>query len=122
MDVIPSTDKQCTVQSKGYCAHADTITSLANRDLEVSAWRQEVRADLKEIKAATAGIELLRVEHNHHKEAMNRAFGRIESLETHRSEVTQFIARVQGMTALAWALWTILSGGLGLALFKLFQL
>lgn len=122
MEIIPPTDKQCTLPLKGYCTHADTITGLANRDLEVSAWRQEVRADLKEIKAATAGIELLRVEHSHHKEAMNRAFGRIESLETHRSEVTQFIARVQGMTALAWTLWTILSGGLGLALFKLFQL
>ena len=122
MDTIQPTDKQCTVPLKGYCVHADTITALSHTDREVGAWRTELRADIKDIKQAVSGIEILKTEHGYHKEALNRAFVRIEGLETHRTEVQQFIARVDGMRAMAWALWTLLASGVGVALIKLFSL
>lgn len=126
MDIFPSVDEQktpsCSIPLKGACQHADLLTSLTNRDYELSHWRQELRSDIKDIKMAVQGIETLKVEHGHHKEALNRAFSRIEGLETHRTEVQQFIARVDGMRAMAWALWTLLASGVGVALVKLFSL
>lgn len=125
MGIFPAVGEKtphCSIPLKGACQHADLLTSLANRDHELSPWRQELRADIKDIKLAVQGIETLKVEHGHHKEALNRAFTRIEGLETYRIEVQQFIARVDGMRAMAWALWTLLASGVGVALVKLFSL
>ena len=107
--------------SKAGCPHSGVIATLSGRDADLAEWRSELRADIKEIKATLQMVELLKSEHGYQKESIGRAFNRLETLEQHRSDMQQFIARVDGMTRMAWALWTLLTGGLGLALFKLFQ-
>ena len=122
MDIIPPIDQQaCTLHAKGYCSHADTISALVNKDQHLSSWREELRTDVKDIKKAVEGLEVLKIEHGHTRESLTRAFDRIEILEAHKSSIEKFVARIEGMTSLAWVLWTILTSGVGIALFKIFQ-
>ena len=122
MDIIPPIDQQsCTLHAKGYCSHADTISALVNKDQHLSSWREELRTDVKDIKKAVEGMEVLKIEHGHTRESLTRAFNRIELLEVHKSNMEKFIAKIEGMTSLAWVLWTILTSGVGIALFKIFQ-
>lgn len=122
MDIIPPVDNQaCNLHTRGYCSHADTISALVNKDEHLSSWREELRTDVKDIKKTVEGLEVLKIEHGHTRESLTRAFNRIEVLEEHKGNMEKFIAKVEGMTSLAWVLWTILTSGVGIALFKIFQ-
>ena len=120
MDIIPPVDNQaCNLHTRGYCSYADTILALVNKDEHLSSWREELRADVKDIKKTVEGLEVLKIEHGHTRESLTRAFNRIATLEEHKSDMERFIAKVEGMTSLAWVLWTILTSGVGIALFKI---
>lgn len=102
------------------CPHTAVINRLIAREEDSSDWRQDLKTDISAIKTAMLEIRDLKADAVHSKMAIERAFLEINSLQSHKGEVEKFIARVDGMTAMAWALWTILASGLGVALFKLF--
>ncbi len=54
-------------------------------------------------------------------EGLGRGLGLAQQFRNQAQE-QQFIARVDGMRAMAWALWTLLASGVGVALVKLFSL
>jgi hypothetical protein len=102
------------------CPHATAINRLVARDEDGSVWRNDLKTDIVAIKNAMLEIRDLKADSVHSKMAIERAFLEINSLQKHKGEVERFISKVDGMTAMAWALWTILASGLGVALFKLF--
>jgi hypothetical protein len=104
----------------GPCPHVTDINRLLAKDVETSEWRKELKADIRDIKDAMLEIRDIKADQVHAKIAIERAFIEISSLKEHKGEVEKFISKVDGMTAMAWALWTILASGLGVALFKLF--
>ena len=110
----------CSSASGGYCQHSDTVSRLLAKDYETSEWRKELKSDIRDIKDAMLEIRDIKADQVHAKMAIERAFLEIGSLKAHKGDVEKFIAKVDGMTAMAWALWTILASGLGVALFKLF--
>ena len=123
MDIFTPIDTphQYTLPAKGFCQHADVITQLMQSELSQKEWRKEIKEDLKEIKESVQNIQTLKVQHEHHKEAVVRAFDRIDKLEKHKIEVEAFINQVQGMKLFAWAVWTVLASGLGLVVLKVFS-
>jgi hypothetical protein len=102
------------------CPHTGVINKLVARGEDSNEWRQDLKADIREIKDAMLEIRDIKADQVHAKIAIERAFVEIGNLKNHKGEMEKFIAKVDGMTSLAWALWTILASGLGVALFKLF--
>jgi regulator of replication initiation timing len=124
------------------CTEEKRINRVEHAVEATQAMLQEMRTDLKEVKSVVQITGAMQIENTHMKESLTRAFARIEKLEAekaHDQDVDEVIARVralersketydaflnqvQGMKHLAWALWTILAGGLGLVIVKLFLL
>jgi hypothetical protein len=102
------------------CPHATAINRLVARDEDSSVWRQDLKTDISAIKNAMLEIRDLKADSVHSKMAIERAFLEINSLQKHKNEVEKFISKVDGMTAMAWALWTILGSGVVVSLFKIF--
>jgi len=103
------------------CPHSTAINRLLARDEETTIWRQDLKTDIGAIKSAMLEIRDLKADAVHSKMAIERAFLEINSLQKHKGEVERFISKVDGMTAMAWALWTILGSGVVVSLFKLFM-
>jgi hypothetical protein len=102
------------------CPHAGAINRLIAREEDSADWRQELKSDIRDIKEAMLEIRDIKADQVHAKMAIERAFLAINALDKHKTEMQMFISKVDGMTKMAWALWTILASGLGVALFKLF--
>ena len=129
-------------QHTGACPHEGTIAQLKQHDTMMMDMLREVRDDLKEVKGSVHVLGAIQAEAAHQKEALTRAFLRIEILEKEKAHDTElsamalrvkalesakesydaFINQVHGMKTLAWGLWTVLAGGLGLVVFRLFSL
>jgi len=122
------------------CPHESKINSLQNNHDNLVTLMREVRDDVRDVKTNVLTIRTLEVEHTHTKETMGRLFSRVEVLERERLHVDDldtmttrivtekaresydaFVNQVQGMKQLAWALWTIMAGGVGLLIFKFMQ-
>jgi len=129
-----------TTCSPDKCPHDVTITKHSSSIDLLTSLLQEMRGDLKEVKNVVQVIGSVQIEATHAKESMNRAFNRIESLEKERAHdhdleavvvrvkaledakenYDAFINQVAGMKSLAWVLWSVLAGGLGVVILKLF--
>ena len=121
------------------CPHESSIAKLQHSDDTLMTILKEVRDDIREMKGSLSAIPTMMVEATHMKETVSRAFTRLEVLEkerAHGGDVAALIARVkeletakdnydafinqvQGMKTMAWALWTILAGGLGVVIYRL---
>ena len=123
MEVHGPIDKTaCTVQTKGWCQHSDTLTTVVHKQSEINEWKHELKADLKEIKESLHVIQQLRTDQTYAKEATTRAFQRIETLERGQMQFQHYLDKLEGMKTMAWILWLVLTSGVGVALAKLFAM
>ena len=131
-----------TVCAGDKCPHDVTISRHGAAIEMLTTMLQEMRTDIKEVKNVVQVLGAVQIESAHMKESMTRAFSRIEVLEREKAHdheldavVTRvvvlekakesydaFINQVHGMKTMAWLLWSVLAGGLGLVIFKLFVL
>lgn len=122
------------------CPHESAIARLTQQDSTLVEMLRDVRDDMKEVKATVQIVKVLELENKHTKETLGRAFTRIEALEaqkaatgtvseferrlnaieTSREAYDAFINQFKGASRLAWLLWTVMAGGLGVVIFKLF--
>lgn len=112
---------ECPSINGGMCPQVSNITDLQQNMAVIMSLLTELRDDMKTVKLTVATIATLELEHRHQKEALDRAFTRIKELEDkimkHQTEFDQ----IRGMKSLAIGLWTILAGGLGLVIVKVFE-
>ena len=122
------------------CPHDNTIAQQGAALSTLTQLLNEMRTDLKEVKSVVQVIGMVQVETTHQKEALTRVFARLETLEkekahdhevdalsdritdleTAKESYDAFINRVEGMKSLAWMLWSVLAGGLGIVILRLF--
>ena len=127
-----------TACHSGQCPHESSIAKLQQVDETLMTMLREMRDDLREMKGSMAAIPTMIAEAGHMKETIARAFSRLEVLEKDRAHgddvaalmvrikeleaakdgYDAFINQVEGMKAMAWALWTILAGGLGVVIYR----
>lgn len=81
----------------------------------------ELKEDMKELKKSVATVAMLEEGHKHHKEAIERAFKVIKELEEKTDEHEQALHQFRGMKAMAVGLWSVLAGGLGVVIIKVFE-
>lgn len=65
-------------------------------------------------------IAVLEANHQHHSNALDRAFEKIESLEVSLRESQTFQHKTEGMARMAWYLWAAISGAVGFLIVKVF--
>ena len=100
---------------------ANLESRLGSVENKVEDLLTEIKHDMAEIKASTNLISTILVKQDHQKEALDRAFQRIQDLEKFEVTTTAYINKVEGAKAFAWALWGVLSSGVVVSLFKLFM-
>lgn len=105
----------CPLPTERMCPHTGTIsTTQAQMNVILDALH-DIKADVRELKNIAPDIK------SQH-EALGRAFGEIEKLEKKLAEHEGVLLQFEGMKKLAMALWTVLAGGLGLVILKVFSL
>jgi hypothetical protein len=122
------------------CHHDSTIAKHAGTLELITTTLNEMRSDLKEVKTVVQVLGAVQIENAHMKESLTRAFSRIEVIEKEKAHDHEldaviervvklegakeaydaFINQVIGMKTLAWVLWSVLAGGLGVVILKLF--
>jgi uncharacterized membrane protein len=122
------------------CPHDSTIFKHASALEMLTQTLAEMRGDIKEVKSVVQVIGAVQIESAHMKDSLARAFSRIEVMEREKAhdheldaviirvkdieKATErydaFINQVEGMKSLAWVLWSVLAGGLGVVIMKLF--
>jgi hypothetical protein len=77
---------------------------------------------LDQLLVALSRVEVLENNHSTQNEALDRAFGRIESVERQVTDTTRalsdLLSQIKGMTRLAMVLWTIMGVSVGFILNK----
>lgn len=105
------------------CADHDGRLKLIERSHEDARRTMEgVSTKLDLILAQLTKVALLEEKHANSTADINRAHLYINNLQADvkvlSREVRDFISQAKGMSRLAWALWTLLSGGVGAMLIK----
>lgn len=95
---------------------------LASMDSKVDAIIRDIQDDIKEIKVSLQSLINIRLKLEHQKEALDRAFQRIEKLEKFQYKADALFNQFIGLKTFAIALWAILSGGMGALLIKVFNI
>lgn len=113
---------ECPIPANQLCPHTGTLAQLQTNIGGMLECLKDLRDDMKDVKKSVSTITILEQGQNFHKEALERAFRKIESIdeavENHEKTLQQF----EGMKKLAIVLWTVLASGLGVVLMKVFQL
>lgn len=65
-------------------------------------------------------IAVLEANHQHHSTALDRAFGKLEAMESDLRESQAFQHKTEGMARMAWYLWAAISGAVGFLIVKVF--
>jgi hypothetical protein len=65
-------------------------------------------------------IAVLEANHNNHAQGMQRAFSKIESLESADRELEAFRNKTEGMAKMAWILWGAIGSGVLALLVEVF--
>jgi hypothetical protein len=106
------------------CTKEVVITGLMHDRDELKRTMEGVSTKLDLILAQITKVAILEEKHSNSTADINRAHLYIANLEkdvkTLAEEVRAFISESKGMAKMGWAVWTILSGGLGLMLAKMF--
>ena len=99
---------------------ANLESRLGSVENKVEDLLTEIKHDMAEIKASTNLISTILIKQDYQKEALDRAFSRIEKLEVGQKEVEAYHNKIDGARQFAWGLWALLSSGVIVSLFKLF--
>ena len=106
------------------CKHEGTIAGLIHDRDDLKKSMEAVSTKLDLILAQITKVAILEERHNGSTQDINRAHLYIANLEKEvkslSQEVREFISESKGMAKMAWIVWTLLSGGLGLMLAKIF--
>lgn len=106
------------------CKHEGTIGGLIHDRDDLKKSMEVVSTKLDLILAQITKVAILEERHNGSTADINRAHLYIANLEkevkTLSTEVRDYISESRGMAKMAWALWTLLSGGMGMMLAKIF--
>jgi hypothetical protein len=79
-----------------------------------------VRSDLKDIKQNTNQLTSMSAKQDSIKDALDRAFKRIEALEEFKISTDAMINQLKGAKILSIIIWSILASGLGSVIIKVF--
>ena len=92
------------------CASHHRITALEKRDedllSEIRKMSEKFDSKLDMIISQVTKIEVLEVNHSYHKDAMDRAFKKIEQLEANCTTLVEYKNKAEGMAKMAWLLWS----------------
>jgi multidrug resistance efflux pump len=106
------------------CKHESTLAGLTHDRDSMKQTLEAVSTKLDLILAQITKVAILEERHTNSAVEINKAHSNINLLKTEvdvlSKEVREFINQTKGMTKMAWAIWTILSGGMGMMLAKLF--
>lgn len=93
---------------------------LEKIDSKVDILIREIQDDIKEIKMTLKSLSNIAIKLDHQKEALDRAFSRIEKLEQFQTKADALFNQFIGLKNMAIILWAILTSGFGAIIFKLF--
>lgn len=93
---------------------------LEHLETRFGSFMDELRVELKEIKANTQIVNTVVNDQTYYKDSLHRAFDRIEKLEAKHDDYDAMVHRWEGARSLAWVVWTIMASGIGLLIFKVF--
>lgn len=106
------------------CSKEGVIAGLMHDRDELKKTMDGVSTKLDLILAQITKVAILEERHNGSTADINRAHLYIANLEKDvkglSTEVRDFISHSKGMAKMAWVVWTLLSGGMGMMLAKLF--
>jgi hypothetical protein len=106
------------------CKHESTLAGLSHDRDSMKQTLEAVSTKLDLILAQITKVAILEERHTNSAAEINKAHYNINQLKSEvdvlSKEVREFINQTKGMTKMAWAIWTILSGGMGMMLAKLF--
>jgi hypothetical protein len=100
----------------GKCPHSATIASLRERDAEFVKTLERFEEKLDKIADSVSKIVVLESAHMTQKEALNRAFGEIDSLKKQVSDLVAALNERNGaakMLKFIWPVIYVLGGGIG---------
>lgn len=89
---------------------------MESKDIDIKVAHLEVKlddiqSDIKDIKTILSTLSGLSLKLDHQKEAITRAFDRIEKLETHQLKAEALFNQYLGLKWAAYFLWGLLSSG-----------
>lgn len=93
---------------------------LQNLEGKFEGFLAEIRSELKDIKTNTSVFNNVIIDHNYHKDSLNRAFKRIEKLEEKEKDYDSMIDQIKGARSLAYFLWSIMGGTILAMVVKVF--
>lgn len=102
------------------CPYSATVTTHQANMQQIMDLLQELRSDMKTVKVSLGNMPLLEQDLRYQKEALDRAFENIRTLENVIEAHKAKLSELRGMRRMAVLVWTVMGSGLGLALFKLF--
>lgn len=106
------------------CSQIHRIDTLERRDESIFSTLKKMEdkfdAKLDLILFQINKIAVLEANHQHHSNALDRAFEKIEHLEDSIRETEAFRNKTEGMAKMAWTLWAAISGIVGFLLIKVF--
>ena len=106
------------------CKHESTIIGLTHDRDDLKNTMRDISTKMDLILAQMTKVVVLEEKHLNSTADINRAHLYIANLEKQvgelSREVRDFISQAKGMSRMAWVVWTLLSGGLGMMLAKLF--
>lgn len=106
------------------CKYETTIVGLAHDRDSMKNTLEGISTKMDLILAQITRVAILEEKHSSSAADINRAHLYVANLEKQvnelSKEVRDFISQAKGMSRMAWAVWTLLSGGLGMMLAKLF--
>lgn len=93
---------------------------LDNLENKFDGFLAEIRSELKDIKTNTAVFNNVVIDHNYHKDSLNRAFVRIEKVEQKYEDLDALLNQWRGAKALAYTLWTVMGSTIIAIVIKVF--
>lgn len=98
----------------------DIEHNLAHLEGRLDTTVNEIHSDIKDIKDTLKTLSNISIKMDYQKEAIDRAFARIEQLEAFKLRADALFNQFIGLKFFAYGLWTVLAGGLGTVLLKVF--
>lgn len=106
----------------GDCPFIGPVSELKVQVQHITKAVDELKEDMEEIKKALSSIKSLSDSQILFEKAVERAFLKIDTHEKIIQEHEKALNQFYGMKTLAVGLWTVLAGGLGVVLLKVFSL
>lgn len=106
------------------CLQSHRIATLEKRDDDLlasfKAMTEKFDTKLDVIISQISKIAILEVEHQNHKSSISRAFDAIDALGKKVELLSSFKDKAEGMTKMAWVLWSAMGLSITTLIIKIF--